>query len=190
MEALAADWPRGYSWELGGDFEGSSEANESIGAKLPIAGFAILLLLITQFNSFRKTSIILLTIPLGLIGVTIGLLITGQDFTFFALLGLISLAGIIINNAIVLIDRITLEMKENGRTAAEAVIESAQRRLRPILVTTATTAGGLVPLWLFGGPMWEPMAVTILFGLIFATALTLGVVPTLYTIFFRVRYPR
>jgi multidrug efflux pump subunit AcrB len=101
------------------------------------------------------------------------------------LLGVISLSGIVINNAIVLIDRIRIEIEVNGLDTRQAIIESAQRRLRPILLTTATTVGGLLPLWLGGGPMWEPMAITIIFGLIFATALTLGFVPLLYSIFFR-----
>jgi multidrug efflux pump subunit AcrB len=104
------------------------------------------------------------------------------------LLGVISLAGIIINNAIVLLDRIRIEIAENGMEPARAVVESAQRRLRPILLTTATTMGGLLPLWLRGGPMWAPMAIAIIFGLLFATCLTLGVVPILYSLFFRVRF--
>ena len=190
LEADSPNWPRGYEWKVGGDQEESAEANASLAAKMPIAGFLILLLLMTQFNSFRRTAIVLMTIPLGMIGVTIGLLLTGEAFSFMALLGVISLAGIIINNAIVLLDRVRLEIEDNGRSPAEAVIESAQRRLRPILVTTATTVGGLMPLWFFGGPMWAPMAVSILFGLLFATGLTLGVVPILYSLFFRVRYAR
>jgi multidrug efflux pump len=104
------------------------------------------------------------------------------------LLGIIALAGIIINNAIVLIDRIKIEIEVNGHDPARAVIEAAQRRLRPILLTTTTTVGGLIPLWLGGGPMWEPMAIAIIFGLLVATLLTLGVVPILYTILFRVRF--
>jgi len=187
LSDVSQEWPRGYDYELGGDQEESQEANESLAAKMPIAAFLILVLLMTQFNSFRRTGIVLLTIPLGIIGVTIGLLITSEPFSFFALLGVISLSGIIINNAIVLLDRIRLEIEDNGRAPAEAILESAQRRLRPILVTTATTCGGLLPLWFFGGPMWAPMAVSILFGLLFATLLTLGVVPVLYAIFFRVR---
>ena len=103
-------------------------------------------------------------------------------------LGVISLAGIVINNAIVLIDRIKTEIEENGLDPAHAVIEAAQRRLRPILLTTATTIGGLIPLWLGGGAMYEPMAIALIFGLAFATLLTLGVVPVLYSLFFRVSY--
>ena len=104
------------------------------------------------------------------------------------LLGIISLAGIVINNAIVLLDRIRIEQEENGLPADQAIIEAAQQRLRPILLTTATTVGGMLPLWLGGGPMWEPMAIAIIFGLLFATLLTLGVVPILYSLLFRVRF--
>ncbi|MCA9758085.1 MAG: efflux RND transporter permease subunit [Candidatus Eisenbacteria bacterium] len=188
LEEDAATWPRGYGYELGGEAESSAKANQAIGAKLPIAGFLILLLLVAQFNSVRRTVIIFTTIPLGMIGVTIGLLLAHSSFGFMTLLGVISLAGIIINNAIVLLDRIRIEIDENGLDAASAVIESAQQRLRPILLTTATTVGGLLPLWFAGGPMWQPMAVAIIFGLTFATALTLCVVPLLYSLFFRVSF--
>jgi multidrug efflux pump subunit AcrB len=183
-----ATFPAGYTYEVGGDFEESAEANQSLMDKLPIAGFIILLLLVSQFNSIRRTAIILFTIPLGLIGVAIGLLLTGAQFEFFTMLGVISLAGIIINNAIVLIDRIGIEMNEFGLQPANAVVHAAQQRLRPILLTTATTIGGLLPLWFFGGPLWESMAVAIIFGLMFATALTLGVVPVLYSLLFNVSF--
>ena len=181
------DWGLGYRWELGGEDEASSEANASIMAQLPVAGFIILLLLITQFNSVRRTAIVLLTIPLGLIGVTIGLFVLRSYFGFMTFLGVISLAGIVINNAIVLLDRIKIEIEDNGLDPASAVIESAQRRLRPILLTTVTTVGGLIPLWLSGG-MFDAMAIAIMSGLIFATALTLGIVPVLYSILFGVSF--
>ncbi len=190
LSGQQASWPLGYVWEFGGEQETSGKANESIAAKLPIAGLMIVLLLVGQFNSIRRPMIILLTIPLGMIGVIPGLLITGSYFGFMTLLGVISLAGIVINNAIVLIDRIEIEIKQNGLEPRRAIIESAQRRLRPILLTTATTVGGLIPLWLGGGPMWEPMAIAIIFGLSFATVLTLGVVPLLYCLFFGVSFKR
>ena len=183
-----AGWPLGYLWEFGGEEETSVKANLSIVAQLPIAGLIILLLLVVQFNSVRRTAIVLLTIPLGLIGVVIGLLVAQSYFGFMTLLGIIALAGIVINNAIVLIDRIRIETDQNGLEPPRAIVEAAQRRLRPILLTTATTAAGLLPLWFGGGPMWEPMAIAIIFGLIFATVLTLGVVPVLYSLFFRVRF--
>jgi multidrug efflux pump subunit AcrB len=125
---------------------------------------------------------------MGIIGVVVGLLAAGSYFGFMTLLGIISLSGIVINNAIVLLDRIRIEIEEHGLEPRRAILESAQRRLRPILLTTATTAGGLLPLWLGGGPMWEPMAISIIFGLIFATFLTLGMVPVLYSLLFRVNF--
>lgn len=188
LEEQAATWPFGYSWEFGGEAESSGDANASINAVMPI-GFAIItLLLIAQFNSFRRPLIILLTIPLALIGVVFGLIVARSYFGFMTLLGIFALAGIVINNAIVLIDRIRIEIDENNLNPADAIVTAAQQRFRPILLTTATTMGGLVPLWLGGGPMWEPMAISIIFGLMFATLLTLGIVPVLYALFFRVRY--
>ena len=188
LEEQSASWPLGYGYELGGEMEASGKGNQSIAEKLPIAGLIIVLLLVGQFNSVRRPAIILLTIPLGLIGVVIGLLLAKSYFGFMTLLGVISLAGIVINNAIVLLDRINIEINDNGLAPPRAVIEAAQRRLRPILLTTVTTVGGLIPLWVGGGVMFEPMAIAILFGLIFATALTLGVVPVLYTVLFRVSF--
>ncbi|MFQ5352458.1 MAG: efflux RND transporter permease subunit, partial [Candidatus Binatia bacterium] len=188
LEQQSASWPLGYSWALGGEAESSGESNAAIGAKLPFAGLIIVLLLVGQFNSIRRPIIIMFTVPLGLIGVVIGLLAAKSYFGFMTLLGVISLAGIVINNAIVLIDRIGLEIEDNGLSPDRAIVEAAQRRLRPIILTTGTTVGGLVPLWLGGGPMWEPMAISIIFGLIFATALTLGVVPVLYSVLFRVSF--
>ena len=188
LEEQASAWPLGFRYELGGELEASGEGVQSIADKLPIAGLAIVLLLVAQFNSIRKPLIILLTIPLGLIGVIVGLLVTGSYMGFMTFLGIISLAGIVINNAIVLLDRIRIEIEDRGLPPDRAVVEAAQRRLRPILLTTITTSGGLIPLWLGGGVMFEPMAIAILFGLAFATVLTLGVVPVLYAILFGVRF--
>jgi multidrug efflux pump subunit AcrB len=186
---MAADWPRGYSFELGGEEEQSEKSQGAIAEKLPVAALIIVLLLVTQFNSIRKPLIILCTIPLGLIGVVIGLIVVPEMyFGFMTLLGLISLAGIVINNAIVLLDRIDIEITENGRAPNQAIVAAAQQRLRPILLTTMTTVAGMVPLYLGGGPMFEPMAIAIIFGLLFATVLTLVVVPVLYALFYRVSF--
>lgn len=187
LKEEAKSWPIGYKYEYGGEIESSGEANASIGEKFPIAVLLIVLLMVAQFNSIRKPLIIMLTIPLGIVGVTIGLLVTGSTFGFMTLLGIVSLVGIVINNAIVLIDRIEIEIK-NGLEPSRAIIESAQRRLRPILLTTATTVGGLLPLWFSGGEMWKPMAISIIFGLSFATVLTLGLVPVLYSLFYKVSF--
>ena len=187
LNEYTSGWPRGYEIEIGGESETSGDANAAIADKLPIAGMLILLLLVSQFNSIRKPLMILMTIPLGLVGVTYGLLIAGSVFGFFTILGLISLSGIVINNAIVLLDRINIEITENGLTPAEAVPAACRQRLRPILLTTATTIGGMLPLWISHDPMFETMAVTIMFGLLFATLLTLLFIPVIYTLLFRVR---
>jgi multidrug efflux pump subunit AcrB len=188
LEDESRAWPLGYQWELGGEMEASVESQASIGEKLPIAFLIIILLLVGQFNSIRRPAIVLATIPLGLIGVVIGLLLLDSYFGFMTLLGVVSLAGIVINNAIVLLDRIRIEQEEFGRGPQAAIIEASQRRLRPILLTTATTVGGLIPLYLGGGPMYEPMAIAIMFGLLFATVLTLGFVPVMYSVLYRVSF--
>jgi multidrug efflux pump subunit AcrB len=188
MESQARGWPRNYWYEIGGEFETSGDANAAIAAKLPIAFMLILLLLVAQFNNVRKPLMIFLTIPLGLIGVTYGLLIAQSIFGFFTILGLISLSGIVINNAIVLLDRIDIEINQNGLTPDQAVISACKQRLRPILLTTATTIGGMLPLWVSHDPMFETMAVSIMFGLLFATLLTLLFIPVLYSILFRVNF--
>ena len=189
LEAQQKNWPLTYTFELGGEYETSGKANKSIGEKLPIAGFIILLLLIAQFNSVRKALIILLTIPLGLIGVTSGLLV-GQSFIgFMTLLGIISLAGIVINNAIVLLERIKIEQQLLPDNQCQAIINAAQQRLRPIVLTTATTIFGLIPLYLGGGEFWEPMAIAIIGGLLFSTVFTLGVIPVVYAVLFSIKTP-
>ena len=189
LEQQQRTWPSGYAYKLGGEAETSANNIGAIMNYLPVSFFIIVLLLIGQFNSIRKPLIILLTIPLGLIGVIFGLLFTGSYFGFMPFLGIISLAGIVINNAIVLIDRIQIEMDEFKRTLQDAIVAAAQQRFRPIMLTTATTTLGLIPLWIGGGVIWEPMAITIIFGLLFATILTLLVVPVMYRLFFKVPAP-
>jgi multidrug efflux pump len=176
-------WPPSFKYAFGGEVESSQKANNSIKAELPIAIFAIIFILVLQFNSIRKTSIILITVPLALIGVVIGLIVAKSYFGFVTLLGIISLSGIVINDGIVLLECIE-NKKEQNITGVQAIIDSGKERLRPILLTTITTTLGLVPLWIGGGEMWKPMAISIIFGLIFATVLTLIVVPVLYSILF------
>jgi multidrug efflux pump subunit AcrB len=181
------DWPLGYQVEYGGEFEESAKANASIVAGLPIAGALLVLVLIAQFNSLRRPAIIGLTIPPMVVGITVGLILTSAPFGFMAMLGVISLTGIIVNNAIMLIDRIEIE-RGAGQKPADAVVAAAQRRFRPILVTAVTTIAGLMPLSLQGGELWRPMANTIISGLAFSTVLTLLLCPVLYSLFFRIRF--
>ena len=186
LEAQREIWGPSVGIELGGESESSGDANEAIGAKLPIAAFIILLLLVGQFNSLRKSVIILMTIPLGLIGVVASLLLGQSFFGFMTLLGVVSLAGIVINNAIVLLERIGLELAA-GESHLDAILNAAGQRARPIILTTATTVLGLLPLYLGGGEMWEPMALAIMGGLLVSTVLTLGVIPVLYAALYGVR---
>jgi multidrug efflux pump subunit AcrB len=180
---LSKDWPSGYKLNYGGEKEESSKAQESIFKGLPIALGLLVFVLMYQFNSIRKVLIIFLTIPPMMIGVTPGLYFTKSAFGFFAFLGLISLMGIIVNNAIMMIDRIDIE-RSSGKPLEEALISSALQRMRPILMTAVTTTIGLIPLSLQGGEMWRPMANTIIFGLMFSTLLTLVLCPMLYGIFY------
>jgi len=187
LDEYSSNFALGYYYSFGGEYEASGKANESIVVNIPIAFMIILLLMVTQFNSIRKPLIILSTIPLGMIGVSFGLYVMDSYFGFMTLLGVISLAGIVINNAIVLLERIKTEEEDNNRNAYDAIIEACISRFRPIFLTTITTVFGLIPLWYSGGPMWEPMAIAIIFGLMFSTILTLGFVPVLYSLLFKIK---
>ncbi len=149
----------------------------------------MLLLLLAQFNSFRCVLIIAITIPLCLTGAVLGLLVSKATFGFMAIMGLLSLAGIIVNNAILLISRINEELHE-GVSPQEAIISAAVKRLRPIVMTKLTCILGLVPLMLFGGELWFAMTVVIMGGLALGTLLTLGVIPVLYSLLFRIQMPK
>ncbi|MCZ6448250.1 MAG: efflux RND transporter permease subunit [Alphaproteobacteria bacterium] len=177
------DLPAGYRFEIGGEIEKQKESNENLFSLLPLALAGIVVLLIGQFNSFRKSGIILATIPLVLIGGTVGLIVMGAPYGFMVLLGFFALAGILINNGIVLIDRMQIE-EDAGREPLEAVVTACLVRLRPILMATLTTVLGLVPLILFGGALFYGMASVIAFGLLVGTMFTLGFVPALYTLLF------
>ena len=188
LEEVSKEWPEGYTYKFGGDAENTAENMGAVIGYLPLSGFIIILLLIIMFNSVRKTIMVAATIPLGIIGVVIGLLIFQEPFGFMPFLGVISLAGIVINNAIVLIDRIQIEETEIKRPIQDAIIAACLQRFRPILLATFTTVLGLIPLYLSGGEMWEGMAVSIMVGLLFGTVITLLFIPSLYSILFKVHY--
>lgn len=171
--------PEGYKVEMGGEIEGSKRANTALFKFMPLALALMFILLVWQFKSITRTVIIFLTIPLCLIGAVIGLLVTGAIFDFNGMLGLFSLAGIIVNNGIVLIDRMDSERQQTP-DLKEAVLNACAARLRPILMTTLTTILGLVPMAMFGEELWFAMSVVIMFGLAAGTVLTLGFVPVLY----------
>lgn len=187
LEEQKSTWTSGYSYEFGGDAKRSSESMGSVIGYLPISFFIIILLLIIQFNSFRKMTMVLLTIPLGIIGVVIGLLVFGEAFGFMPFLGVISLAGIVINNAIVLIDRMEIELSR-GRSNQDAVVAACLKRFRPILLATFTTVLGLIPLYVSGGEMWEGMAVSIMVGLLFGTIITLLFIPSMFSALYKISF--
>ena len=178
----AIEVPPNYFLEWGGEYEDSAKAQGPLIASLPTFVGMMILVLIALFNSLRQPAVIFLCVPLALIGVTVGLLATGQPFGFMALLGFLSLSGMLIKNAVVLIDEINLQSSE-GKELIPAILDSGTSRLRPVAMAAATTALGMIPLLV--DPFFVAMAVTIIFGLLFATALTMGFVPVLYAIFFQ-----
>ncbi len=180
------DLKPGYRWEIGGEIEDATETNEKLFASMPQCLLAIVLLLVWQFNSFRRPGIIILTIPMAFAGALFGVFALRAPFDFFAILGLLSLAGVIINNGIVLIDRID-SARAGGLEPYDAVIFAAVSRFRPIFMSAITTILGVAPLIIVRDPLFYSMAVVIAAGLALGTLLTLVVVPVLYSLFFRVR---
>ena len=176
------DLKGGYAIEIDGETKQSGEVNQKLGGGMPTALFVMLIALTFQFNSIRRVALTFMTIPLVLIGAPVALLLTGQPLSFFAILGMISLAGIIINNAIVLIDQIDIERRTLD--LREAVIAAAEKRVTPITLTTLTTVVGLTPMALTGGALFEPMATLMIGGLLFASMMTLFFVPSAYYLFF------
>ncbi|WP_122690207.1 efflux RND transporter permease subunit [Pseudomonas viridiflava] len=182
-QVAAIKLPVGYRIELGGEIQDSADANQALLQYMPHALVGMLLLFVWQFNSFRKLLIVITSVPFVLIGAACALLITGYPFGFMATFGLLSLAGIIVNNAVLLLERIDVE-REHGLNVHEAVVNAAVKRLRPIVMTKLTCIIGLVPLMLFAGPLWEGMAITIIGGLALGTLVTLGLIPILYWLLF------
>jgi multidrug efflux pump subunit AcrB len=155
---------------------------------LPCFG-GIVFLLVWQFNSIRRAAIIILTMPLVIVGAVVGLLAMHADFGFMVILGLLALAGSIVNNGIVMIDKIE-ENRREGQTPYDAVINSAVSRFRPILLSVSTTMLGFSPLIINRDPLFYGMACIMFFGLGIGSLFTLNYVPALYSIFFRVQTPK
>ncbi len=182
IEAL--ELPSGYELVWYGEYKNSNDANEALAAGIPFFFLLMVLTTITLFNSLRQPLVIWMCVPLSIIGVTVGLLTTGQPFTFMALLGVISLSGMLIKNAIVMIDELNAQVGR-GKALYQAIVDSAASRLLPVAMAASTTALGMIPL-LFDD-FFAAMAVTIVFGLLFATILTTLVLPVFYSILFRVK---
>ncbi len=176
--------PEGYTFFWDSQFKDQGEAIQAVAKYFPLAFLALVVILVALFGNFRQPIIILCVLPLSLIGVAIGMLLTGFDFGFFPIAGWLGLLGMIIKNVIVLIDEINIQRRD-GVLPYTAVVEATVSRTRPVLMAATTTILGMIPLLFdiaFGG-----MAATIIFGLTFATLLTLFVTPALYVLFYKIK---
>ena len=186
LAALRAALPAGYRIEPGGAYEENVKAQQSIAAGMPFAVALMLAMLMLQLKSFSRSFMVVLTAPLGVIGVALALLVFGQPFGFVAMLGAIALSGMIMRNTVILVDQIEQDTAA-GLPVWEAIREATVRRFRPIALTAAAAVLAMIPLT--RSVLWGPMAYTIMGGLVVATVLTLLFVPALYAAWFRVRVP-
>ncbi len=183
LQSIKAALPAGYRIETAGAVSEAAKGQVSINAQMPVMILAMLALLMLQLQSFGRMAMVILTAPLGLIGVTAALLVTGAPFGFVAMLGFIALAGIIMRNSVILVTQIEQDVAD-GLALADAIVEATVRRARPILLTAAAAILALVPLAF--SVFWGPMAIAIMGGLVSATVLTLCFVPALYAAWYRV----
>ncbi|MGD8292592.1 MAG: efflux RND transporter permease subunit [Desulfobacterales bacterium] len=182
------EFPKNHHWEVGGELEDSARAQRNLAKWLLPCFGGIVFLLVWQFNSIRRAAIIILTMPLVIVGSVVGLSAMQTDFGFMVILGLLALAGSIVNNGIVMIDKIE-ENRRDGQTPYDAVVNSAVSRFRPILLSVSTTMLGFLPLIINRDPLFYGMASVMFFGLGIGSLFTLNYVPALYSIFFRVKVP-
>ncbi|QEL66284.1 acriflavin resistance protein [Oryzomicrobium terrae] len=184
LEPVRAALPPGYTLETGGTVEEAAKGSSSVAAGMPLFIFTVLTVLMVQLNSFSRTMLVVLTAPLGLIGVTVFLLLFNRPFGFVAMLGTIALLGMIMRNSVILVDQIEQDIR-SGMAPWRAIVEATVRRFRPVVLTAATAILAMIPLT--RSTFFGPMAVAIMGGLLFATALTLLYLPALYAAWFRVR---
>ncbi len=176
--------PHGYQLQFGGEHEASKKATGAVFEALPLAFVVMFIITVLLFSSIRQAAILWTTVPLSIIGVTLGLVLTNQPFGFMALLGFLSLSGMLIKNGVVLLEQVRVELAA-GKDTLVALIDASVSRVRPVAMTAVTTIVGMIPL-LFDG-FFASMAVVIMFGLGFATLLTLVVVPVMYALVMRVK---
>ncbi|MEQ1602894.1 MAG: efflux RND transporter permease subunit, partial [Methylophilaceae bacterium] len=186
LSGIKANLPFGYRLETGGAVEESAKGAESVAAGVPLFLFVVLTVLMIQLQSFSRVGLVLITAPLGLIGVTLSLLIFNQPFGFVAMLGTIALSGMIMRNSVILVDQIEQD-RLAGKPDWEAIVDSTVRRFRPIVLTATAAILAMIPLT--ESAFFGPMAVAIMGGLTVATILTLLFLPALYAAWFRVTIP-
>lgn len=175
------DLPKGYAFDFSGEYRETEESFASLRLAYLVAFILIFTLLVTQFDSYFQPLAIMTALPLSVVGAMAGLLITGNSFSIMSFIGLVGLSGIVVNDSIVLVD-CTNRMRQKGMNIYNAIMEAGRQRMRPILSTTVTTIGGILTLTITN-ELWEALGVVIIFGIAFATALTLVVVPVMYSIF-------
>ncbi len=176
--------PGSYRIDIGGSVEQNGKANASIAAQLPVMAIAVLVFLMIQLQSFSRVLLVVLTAPLGLIGVVLALLLFHMPFGFVALLGTIAMFGIIMRNSVILVDQIEQDIR-GGHTRFDAIVGATVRRFRPITLTAAAAVLALIPL--LRSNFFGPMATALMGGITVATVLTLFYLPALYALWFRVR---
>lgn len=182
LDRLSREWSPGYRFQFGGEYEEQVKGFDAVRLAMLASLVMIYLALVFQFNSITKPWVVFAGVPFGIVGGCMGLLPFHTPFGFMAFLGVASLAGVVVSHVIVLFDYIE-EACDRGDPLRQAVIDSALVRLRPVLVTVLATVGGLIPLAIEGGPLWEPMCYVQIAGLLLATLVTLGIVPVVYVAF-------
>ncbi len=184
LDPIREKLPEGYRLEVGGAVEDSAKGGKSVAAGVPLFVLTVLTVLMLQLHSFSRTALVVLTAPLGLIGVTLFLLVFNVPFGFVAMLGTIALSGMIMRNSVILVDQIEQDML-GGKSAWIAIVDSTVRRFRPIVLTALAAILAMIPL--SRSTFFGPMAIAIMGGLLVATALTLLFLPALYAAWYRVR---
>ena len=177
--------PSGFMWQIGGTYEDQQETFGDLGLLMALMVILVFVIMASQFESLTYPFVIMFSLPFAVVGVVIGLAITGTPMNIMALLGVLMLIGIVVNNGIVLVDY-TILCRERGQEVLDAVVTAGRSRLRPILMTTMTTVLGMIPMAVgngVGSEMWNSLGMSVAWGLSFSTLITLILIPTLYAAF-------
>ena len=177
--------PQGFMWQIGGTYEDQQETFGDLALLMALMVILVFVIMASQFESLTYPFVIMFSLPFAVLGVVIGLVITGTPMNIMAMLGILMLIGIVVNNGIVLVDY-TILCRERGMSVVDAVVTAGRSRLRPILMTTLTTVLGMIPMAVgngVGSEMWNSLGMSVAWGLSFSTLITLILIPTLYAVF-------
>ena len=179
------DMPAGFSWEIGGTYEDMQETFADMALLMALMVILVFVIMASQFESLTYPFVIMFSLPFAVVGVAIGLAVTGTPLNIMSVLGVLMLIGIVVNNGIVLVDY-TILCRERGMSILDAVVTAGKSRLRPILMTTTTTVLGMIPMAIgngVGAEMWNSLGMSVAWGLSFSTLVTLILIPTLFAAF-------